>query len=172
MPKNLQIDPQQTYTADTVRFADIPVHAYEADIAAERARWGDRALCEALRHMLVIREFESMLHAFKSTGAYRGIEYVYKGPAHLSVGQEAAAVGSAMALDPQDQIFGSHRSHGEIIAKGLAAVNAIDEGNLRSIMSAHGDGQLLALVSDHVTRHIDGAGGAAADAVLLPGVLA
>lgn len=30
MPKNLQIDPQQTYTADTVRFADIPVHAYAA----------------------------------------------------------------------------------------------------------------------------------------------
>ena len=37
MPKNLQIDPQQTYTADTVRFADIPVHAYAPDIAAERA---------------------------------------------------------------------------------------------------------------------------------------
>ena len=69
MPKNLKIDPQQTYTADTIRFADIPVHAYAPDIAAERARWGDRALCEALRHMLVIREFESMLHAFKSTGA-------------------------------------------------------------------------------------------------------
>jgi 2-oxoisovalerate dehydrogenase E1 component len=171
MPKNLQIDPQQTYTADTVRFADIPVHAYAPDIAAERARWGDRALCEALRHMLVIREFESMLHAFKSTGAYRGIEYVYKGPAHLSVGQEAAAVGSAMALGPNDQIFGSHRSHGEIIAKGLAAVAAIDEDSLQSIMSTHGDGQLLKLVSEHVGS-VGSAGGAAAEAFLLTGVLA
>ncbi|MGB2322076.1 MAG: hypothetical protein ACPH9S_07750, partial [Candidatus Puniceispirillaceae bacterium] len=75
MPKTLQIDPEQTYSSDIVRFVDIPVHAYEGDITAERARWGDEALCEALRHMLVIREFESMLHAFKSTGAYRGIEY-------------------------------------------------------------------------------------------------
>ena len=168
MPKNLLIDPEQTYAADAVRFAEIPVHAYVGDIAAERARWGDAALREALRHMLVIREFESMLHAFKSTGTYRGIEYVYKGPAHLSVGQEAAAVGSAMALGPQDQIFGSHRSHGEIIAKGLAAVGAIDPDSLQSIMTTHGDGRLLDLVSTHVGS----SGGAPAEAFLLTGVLA
>ena len=168
MPKHLQIDPQQTYGADTVSFGDIPVHAYEGDLAAERERWGDAALCEALRHMLLVREFESMLHAFKSTGAYRGIDYVYKGPAHLSVGQEAAAVGSAMALAPQDQIFGSHRSHGEIIAKGLAAVGVIDPDRLRGIMESHGDGRLLELVS----RHVGDAGGATAEAFLLAGVLA
>ena len=130
MPKQLQISPDETYAADRVRFSDIPVHAYRQDAGAERARWGDDRLREALRHMLVIREFESMLHSFKSTGAYRGIDYVYKGPAHLSVGQEAVAVGSAMALRPQDQIFGSHRSHGEIIAKGLAAVGALPAGEL------------------------------------------
>lgn len=127
MPKQLQIDPDQTYAADHVRFHDIPVHAYRQDSDAERARWGDDRLREALRHMLVVREFESMLHAFKSTGSYRGIDYAYKGPAHLSVGQEAAAVGSAMALRPEDQIFGSHRSHGEIIAKALAAVGAMQD---------------------------------------------
>ncbi|MEC7050460.1 MAG: hypothetical protein VXX06_10180 [Pseudomonadota bacterium] len=75
MPKQLQIDPGQTYAADSVRFADIPVHAYAPDLEVERARWGDERLRAALRHMLVIREFESMLHSFKSTGAYRGIEY-------------------------------------------------------------------------------------------------
>ena len=98
----------------------------------------------------------------------RGIEYVYKGPAHLSVGQEAAAVESAMALGPQDQIFGSHRSHGEIIAKRLAAVNALDEESLQSIMAGHSEGQLLKLVAEHVGS----AGGAVADAFLLTGVLA
>ena len=35
-------------------------------------------------------------------------------PAHLSMGQEAAAVGQALTLDKDDLIFGSHRSHGEI----------------------------------------------------------
>ena len=168
MPKQLQIDPDQTYAADHVRFHDIPVHAYSQDSDAERARWGDDRLREALRHMLVVREFESMLHAFKSTGSYRGIDYVYKGPAHLSVGQEAAAVGSAMALRPEDQIFGSHRSHGEIIAKALAAVGAMQDDKLASILETHADGRLLELV----TRHVGDAGGAAAERFLLTGVLA
>ena len=168
MPKQLQINPDQTYAADRVQFTDIPVHAYNQDAREERARWGDDRLRDALRHMLVIREFESMLHAFKSTGSYRGIEYVYKGPAHLSVGQEAAAVGSAMALHPQDQIFGSHRSHGEIIAKGLAAVGALPQDELASILETHADGRLLELV----THHVGDAGGAAAEGFLLTGVLA
>ena len=132
MPKQLQIDPGQTYTADTIRFADIPVHAYQPDLAAERERRGDDRLRRALRDMLMLREFESMLHAFKLTGTYRGIECVYKGPAHLSVGQEAAAVGSAMALAPKDQIFGSHRSHCEILAKGLVAIAEMDAGRWSS----------------------------------------
>ena len=168
MPKQLQIDPGQTYAADSVRFADIPVHAYARDLEAERARWGDDRLCAALRHMLVIREFESMLHSFKSTGAYRGIEYSYKGPAHLSVGQEAAAVGSAMALGPADQIFGSHRSHGEIIAKGLAAIDSLDAESLQAIIESHGEGHLLKLVADRVGSE----GGSPAEAFLLTGVLA
>ncbi|MEC7238128.1 MAG: thiamine pyrophosphate-dependent dehydrogenase E1 component subunit alpha, partial [Pseudomonadota bacterium] len=168
MPKQLQIDPDQTYAADHVRFHDIPVHAYRQDSDAERARWGDDKLREALRHMLVVREFESMLHAFKSTGSYRGIDYVYKGPAHLSVGQEAAAVGGAMSLRPEDQIFGSHRSHGEIIAKALAAVGAMQDDRLASILETHADGRLLELV----TRHVGDDGGAAAEAFLLTGVLA
>ena len=71
MPKQLQIDPGQTYTADTIRFADIPVHAYQPDLAAERERWGEDRLRCALRDMLMLREFESMLHAFKSTGRRR-----------------------------------------------------------------------------------------------------
>ena len=60
MPKQLQIDPGQTYAADSVRFADIPVHAYAPDLEVERARWSDERLRAALRHMLVIREFESL----------------------------------------------------------------------------------------------------------------
>lgn len=168
MPKQIPIDPGQTYAADTVRFADIPVHAYQSDLAGERDRWGDDRLRRALRDMMIVREFESMLHAFKSTGAYRGIEYVYKGPAHLSVGQEAAAVGSAMALAPHDQIFGSHRSHGEMIAKGLAAIAAMDAGALAAITGKHDDGRLARFVADH----IDDAGGSAGEAFLLTGVLA
>ena len=168
MPKQLQIDPGQTYTADTIRFADIPVHAYQPDLAAERERWGEDRLRCALRDMLMLREFESMLHAFKSTGTYRGIEYAYNGPAHLSVGQEAAAVGSAMALAPKDQIFGSHRSHGEILAKGLVAIAEMDADRIDAITAAHDDGRLASFVA----AHIGDAGGNAGESFLLAGVLA
>ena len=168
MPKQLQIDPGQTYTADTIRFADIPVHAYQPDLAAERERWGEDRLRCALRDMLMLREFESMLHAFKSTGTYRGIEYAYNGPAHLSVGQEAAAVGSAMALAPKDQIFGSHRSHGEILAKGLVAIAEMDADRIDAIIAAHDDGRLASCVA----AHIGDAGGNAGEGFLLAGVLA
>jgi len=168
LPKQLQIDPGQTYTADTIRFADIPVHAYQPDLAAERERWGEDRLRCALRDMLMLREFESMLHAFKSTGTYRGIEYAYNGPAHLSVGQEAAAVGSAMALAPKDQIFGSHRSHGEILAKGLVAIAEMDADRIDAITAAHDDGRLASFVA----AHIGDAGGNAGEGFLLAGVLA
>ena len=113
--------------ARQIVFAPIPVHAYDTPIAEERARYGDAKLVGMLRHMLIVREFETMLGDFKARGAYSGIEFAYKGPAHLSVGHEGAAVGAALALAPEDHIFGSHRSHGEFIAKGLAAIDRLDE---------------------------------------------
>ena len=69
--------------------------------------------------MVVIREFETMLNLIKTTNEYNGIPYNHPGPAHLSIGQEASAVGMAYTLEVDDYIFGSHRSHGEILAKGL-----------------------------------------------------
>lgn len=37
---------------------------------------------------------------------------------HLSIGQEASAVGICLALNKKDLVFGNHRSHGHFIAKG------------------------------------------------------
>ncbi len=39
-------------------------------------------------------------------------------PVHLSVGQEAVAVGACEALAPEDLVFGSYRSHAFYLAKG------------------------------------------------------
>lgn len=39
-------------------------------------------------------------------------------PTHLSIGQEAAAVGTMMALGPHDHIYSTHRSHAHYLAKG------------------------------------------------------
>ena len=47
------------------------------------------------RDMLVLREFETMIQEIKTTSEYCGVSYTHPGPAHLGIGQEAAAVGEA-----------------------------------------------------------------------------
>src|SRR6056297_699024 len=167
MPKELLVDPAATRRRATLDVPPIPVHAYDRPLSAERAARGDAALREVLRHMLVVRVFEEMLGSLKGTGAFNGIAHVYKGPAHLSIGQEAAAVGSALAQTPADFIFGSHRSHGEFIAKGLAAIAALAPAERDAILAAHEGGRLR----DTVARHIGGEGTALAENFLLFGLL-
>lgn len=41
-----------------------------------------------------------------------------KSPVHLSIGQEAVAVGVCEALRPDDVVFGTYRSHASYLAKG------------------------------------------------------
>jgi TPP-dependent pyruvate/acetoin dehydrogenase alpha subunit len=41
-----------------------------------------------------------------------------KSPVHLSIGQEATSVGVCEALEPQDIVFGTYRSHALYLAKG------------------------------------------------------
>jgi TPP-dependent pyruvate/acetoin dehydrogenase alpha subunit len=41
-----------------------------------------------------------------------------KSPVHLSIGQEAVAVGVCEALEPDDVVFGSYRGHALYLAKG------------------------------------------------------
>lgn len=168
MPKQLSVDPAAVYAPGSLTLRPIPIHAYAKPLSEERAARGDVALVQTLRHMMIIREFETMLATFKGAGAYEGIDYAYKGPAHLSIGQEGAAVGAAMALRASDHIFGSHRSHGEFIAKGLAAIAELPEAELDDILSAHRGGALL----DTVARCIGGDGKDVAEAVLLFGLLA
>lgn len=168
MPKQLIVDPEVTRRRATLSFAEIPVHAYVTPFSEERAARGDAALVRIFRHMLVIREFESMLGSLKATGAYGDVTFTYRGPAHLSIGQEGAAVGAALALTPGDHIFGSHRSHGEFLAKGLSAIAQLDEAALATLMAEHEGGALR----DTVATHLGGSGKDLAENFLLFGLLA
>ena len=42
-------------------------------------------------------------------------------------------MGEAFRLTPKDLTFGSHRSHGEILAKGLRSIEIMEEGELLSV---------------------------------------
>jgi 2-oxoisovalerate dehydrogenase E1 component len=143
MPKNQFINPDEVRKAGSIEFKPIPVNQYARSIAEERANFSDQDLLRIYRDMVVIREFETMLNLIKIRGEYQGIPYNHPGPAHLSIGQEAAAVGMAYTLSVDDFIFGSHRSHGEILAKGLSAIHQLDDASLTVIMDTHFGGATL-----------------------------
>lgn len=149
MPKNLMILPETVRRRGTLDLGSIPVCHYETPLKQELAKnpaiTPERCL-RIYRDMALIREFETMLDNIKKLGAYQEIPYDHKGPAHLSIGQEAAAVGECLHLGVDDHIFGSHRSHGEIIAKGLRAVQDLSGPALQAIMESYFDGALLRVV--------------------------
>ncbi len=146
MPKSVVVDPKKVRQSGSISFKDIPVNIYKPDAKAELKSYGKDGLFRALHDMMVIREFETMLHTIKTQGAYNGIEYDHKGPAHLSIGQEPTAVGACMHLDVNDFIFGSHRSHGEILAKCLSAIEKLDDAAVQKVMESYMDGAQLRIV--------------------------
>lgn len=68
-------------------------------------------LIETYKRMFFIREMESQL-----------VDYYLKNKVfsmvHFYIGQEAVAVGVCDSLEPQDFVFGNHRSHGHYLARG------------------------------------------------------
>ncbi len=143
MPKSMFVDPAETRAKSTITFDDIPVNVYNKTIKEERSRFSDDDLTRIYRDITVLREFESMLNQIKTQGLYNGIETTYPGPAHLSIGQEAAAVGQAYLLDQNDFSFGSHRSHSEILAKALSCIHKLSEQELMTIMEGFLGGSAL-----------------------------
>ena len=71
------------------------------------------SLLEAYGRMTLIRVFEERVSEL-----YRNSEV--PGFVHLSIGQEAAAVGACWPLAVTDVITSNHRGHGHCLAKGLA----------------------------------------------------
>lgn len=68
-------------------------------------------LREVLRKMYLIRRFEEGAEDSYTRGLIHGTM-------HLSIGQEASALGICMPLTADDQITSTHRGHGHCIAKG------------------------------------------------------
>jgi 2-oxoisovalerate dehydrogenase E1 component len=146
MAKELLIDPAMVRATAELELGSIPINAYQPDLGQEQELHGDESLGRIGRDMLLVREFELMLNAIKREGSYQGVSYIHAGPAHLSIGQEAEAVGQAFTLGVEDKVFGSHRSHGEVIAKGLSAIASSGEGFLHDAFSTWSDGVIWKVV--------------------------
>ena len=156
MPKQLMINPAQMRAKSFVDFAPIPINQYDRTVTDELAAGNVTKddLVRIQRDMTIIRTFESMLDSVKKQGHYKDIKYDHRGPAHLSIGQEASAVGQAFLLGIDDHIYGSHRSHGEILAKGLSAIQKLDDDALMRIMRGYFDGNCLRVVEKNATGDV------------------
>ncbi len=146
MPKSLPIRPSSVRASGQLEFQPIPINQYSRTLEQELDRFAGEDLIRIHRDMAVIRAFESMLNEVKLRSNYGGIAYDHRGPAHLSIGQEASAVGQAYLLGVEDHIYGSHRSHGEILAKGLSAIAKLDEATLLSLMESYMGGAVLKVI--------------------------
>jgi 2-oxoisovalerate dehydrogenase E1 component len=150
MPKAIEVRPENVFAKNELKFKPIPVNAYDKSIDEEKKLFSKDDLTAIYHDMCLIREFETILNRIKTEGKYKETTYNHAGPAHLSIGQEPSAVGQAFALKVEDHIYGSHRSHGEILAKGLSAIRELDEDTLMKIMKSYFDGLTLkAVEKDH-----------------------
>jgi len=109
--------------------------------------------------MLAIRELEEMIVRLRSGGYPPLPGFDYRGPTHVSIGQEAASVGTCTALRPADRITSSHRGHGDAVAKGFAAIRRLPDEALRARVPGADpalghDGLVAAALEEHLFRTI------------------
>ena len=77
-----------------------------------KPEYSKELLAEMWKKLNLAREFETRVQWLFSMGLVHGTT-------HLGIGEEATAVGSILALKPQDYVFGTHRGHSQAIAKGI-----------------------------------------------------
>ncbi len=91
------------------------------------------------RTMVRIRQVEERI-------AERYAEDRMKCPVHLSIGQEAAAVGACAHLEKSDVIYSTHRCHAHYLAKGGDMKKMIAEMYGKETGCAHGRGGSMHLI--------------------------
>ena len=144
----------------TITPPEIRGFAYGGDLGSEfnGRRLTSTAAVSLFDDMLAIRELEEMIVRLRSGGYEPLGDFAYRGPTHVSIGQEGTAVGSASVLRTTDRITSSHRGHGDAIAKGFSAIRSMDEGSLRrrlpEVKSRDHEALLEAALEEHVFRTI------------------
>ncbi len=158
MVREWDIDPKERQASTALPSRRIVLNRYAGGLESELAsgRFLDTGMAIRIyMDMLFARRVEEALLDIKNHQMFQidedgeTVQFEYGGPAHLRMGQEADAVGKVFLLSADDVIFGSHGSHVEIMAKGLAAIHQLDEGALQKRIGNYHHGQLVDIVSGH-----------------------
>jgi pyruvate dehydrogenase E1 component alpha subunit len=92
-----------------------PEEQAETPVGAEQANPRDSLQPE---HLVALLEQMERIRVFEETAEQLYTRGLIHGTMHLSIGQEATAVGVIAALQPTDYILSTHRGHGHCLAKG------------------------------------------------------
>jgi len=117
MPRDINVLPE--FIPGDITFTPVRKFVYKGNLMAElEAGLGRELAVKLLDHMLHIRFFEDMIVRLRKGDFEPLKQYKFTGASHLSIGQEAVAVGCMSAIRPDDYITSTHRGHGHSLAKG------------------------------------------------------
>lgn len=155
-PATYRSDRRPAMTPFTIVPPSIPGFRWQGDLGGEIAAGtiDATAAIELLDDMLAIREMEEMIVRLRSGGYAPLSGYDYRGPTHVSIGQEGTAVGASSILRPADRITSSHRGHGDAIAKGFSAIRRMDTEALRARVGGAADTDRSALLAGALEDHL------------------
>ena len=126
-------------TSDLGDLADPQREVLPLDIAGLDGGWLERALLD----MALIRVTEEVVASLVQQGIARA-------PCHLSIGQEAIAVGVASQLMRSDRICGGHRSHSHFLAVGGDVYELLAEVLGKADGASHGMGGSMHLLAESI----------------------
>jgi 2-oxoisovalerate dehydrogenase E1 component len=157
---NYLSDSRPDFTPFTIDCGRIPAYSFSGTLPSEleAGRITSAQAKQLLEDMLIVREVEEMIVRLRS-GAYEPIrDFNYRGPTHVSVGQEGSSVGACSVLTALDYITSTHRGHGDSIARGCGAIRQMDTETLRRRVphaaAKSADDLLEAALAEHVYRTI------------------
>ncbi len=154
MVKEVEVAP--CFECLTMDLGTLKAFCYQKKAADELGKRLSREdLIGLLEWMLTVRAFEQMIVNLKDgkVKPYEGFSFT--GATHLSIGQEAVAVGTMAALRGDDYITSTHRGHGHAIAKGGYALLRMSAEKLAAWMGEEYQGQTREeLLPRALNRHL------------------
>ncbi len=128
------------FTPGEITLPSIPKFQYQRSLTDELAagRLDAAQALELLVYMQTIRSFEECIVDMKDGKWSPQDGFKFVGASHLSIGQEAVAVGAMSTILKSDFITSTHRGHGHGIAKAYFALQAMSKDELLEWMELSG----------------------------------
>jgi len=120
-------DVMPDFSRDKIQLNPIPVFEFQNTLKDEIAskKVTPAEAIRMLKVMLMNRYFEEIIVEMKQGSFVPYENFNFIGATHLSIGQEAVAIGVMSALKWTDYITSTHRGHGHSIAKGAYRIYAM-----------------------------------------------